>query len=98
MLSEDAAAVFRAAVSEAARKYDRRSELVKRSVFSAVDELKAAGVPPERIIVLLRELIRTTPGAQVFPSVGDMLAAWCAERYYGPRLWRNEPEEPNGLF
>src|SRR4051812_32128587 len=98
MLSEDTVAVFRAAVSEAARRHDRRCEHFKRRVFGAVDELKAAGLPPERIIVILRELIRTTPEAQVFPAVGEMLAAWCAERYYGLRLWKNEPQNPNGLF
>jgi hypothetical protein len=71
-------------------------ESLRVQVFDYVDALKAAGRPPEQVIVAVKKLAfdaghQTTshivysekligPDALIVELVG-----WCIERYYGPR-------------
>ena len=80
MLSPNSIEALVAAAIEAHDNRDRRSDHLKRQVYTAVDELKAAGFHPEQVIVVIRSFItHATP--RLFPVAED-LAAWCLERYY----------------
>ena len=80
MLSGDVVDALIASAIDAADRHDRRSAYLKRQVFAAVDELKASGMSPEQIIVVLRTLLKSATTSH-YP-ISDDLAVWCAERYF----------------
>jgi hypothetical protein len=72
-------------------------QLVRDRVCALVDELKTAGVTPERVIVAIKEVARdahidghvrlldASNGREPYrPSAGllDSMVKWCIERYY----------------
>ena len=69
---------------------------LRAEVFAYVDALKAAGRPPEQVIVAVKKLVfdagyQTTSHIVYSEKVYGPdaliveLVAWCIERYYGPR-------------
>ena len=71
-------------------------EPLRAEVFAYVDALKAAGRPPEQVIVAVKKLAfdagyQTTSHIVYSEKVYGPdaliveLVAWCIERYYGPR-------------
>lgn len=69
---------------------------LRAQVFAYVDALKAAGRPPEQVIVAVKKLAfdagyQTTSHIVFSEKVYGPdaliveLVAWCIERYYGPR-------------
>jgi hypothetical protein len=60
-------------------------ELLQRRVCAAVDEMKAGGVLPERIIVAVKG-VATDAGIQWADNrLFVQLVAWCVDRYYEKR-------------
>ena len=83
------------AISQPAVLTDACRAALKDRVCAVVDELKAEGLPPERVIVAVKQMAQE---AGLSPSRGVLTVAplagrdalvvgmisWCIERYYGP--------------
>lgn len=82
LLSEEHVLAILETAELAAAAYDRRSDHLRRAIYSAVDVLKLQGWPPERIIIQLRKVMEASPGARRFPQLADPLTEWCLARYY----------------
>jgi hypothetical protein len=55
----------------------------KDSLCSYVGTLKANGLPPERMLAAVKELLRTTQPA-LDSSLAEQAVKWCIEAYYRP--------------
>ena len=82
------------ALATKASSFGRTDELILRQrITAAVDELKEAGWPVERIIVRIKELASevgikfksSSLSTDEHPAIANAVL-WCVQRYYGERL------------
>lgn len=61
-----------------------RSELerVRLEVWLVVDELKALGEPPERVITFVKSVLRESGFDLPRSALAGFIVPWCIERYY----------------
>jgi hypothetical protein len=55
---------------------------LQRRVSAAVDEMKAAGALPERVIIAIKGLASDTGVQWSDNELFSQLATWCVDRYY----------------
>jgi hypothetical protein len=60
------------------------SEVLEARVCAVVDEMKAAGQPPERIILAIKRVGQEAGLGGFDDRLAQRLIRWCLERYYGP--------------
>ena len=75
------------------------SEVLQATTIALVRRLKSAGLPPERVVIALKESLARYAGAYFHPSLdaedralGEResetyraVLAWCLDAYYGPK-------------
>ena len=62
-----------------------RAVLLKRTVHSAVDELKHLGMASARVEAVVLSLVADAWPASVPADIVADIRAWCIQRYYEPR-------------
>jgi hypothetical protein len=58
--------------------------VLRERVCAVVDEMKAAGQPPERIVVAIKRIGQEAGLGGFDDRLAQRLIRWCLERYYGP--------------
>ena len=73
---------FTAVASNASTLSAQETDFVRRRVHDVVDELKASGVLPERIIVVIKKLALEAGLAWTGTRLVDQIVNWTLERFY----------------
>lgn len=78
-------------IADAARRHDVALGDLRSVICAYVDELRAQQMQPERIIVLLKQVMAqaqlTSPAGSVLrrseSAMRDLVLEWCIEHYFG---------------
>jgi hypothetical protein len=79
---ESLRATFAAIAQNASALSPQETEAVRRRVLDVVDELKAAGALPERIIVAIKKLAADVGIAWTGSALLEQIVNWSVERFY----------------
>jgi hypothetical protein len=79
---ESLRATFAAIAQNASALSPQETEVVRRRVLDVVDELKAAGALPERIIVAIKKLAADVGIAWTGSALLEQIVNWSVERFY----------------
>lgn len=71
-------------------------DLLRGRVCAAVDEMKASGVLPERIVVAVKTVASNAGSPWRNNPLYEELVRWCVERYFGARDSTIGPDGPSG--
>jgi hypothetical protein len=86
MPAQKAAEVLRAALTDLPRSAYIADHIVlapiQQKVYDAVDELKAAGTPPERVILAIKEIASATTTGPVASILVQRIVNWSVEQYF----------------
>jgi len=69
------------------------SDLLRRRLCAAVDELKHYGLPAERVVIVVKQLATDAGFGQHTEEPLRKMISWCIEEYYS-FLARTTPPEP----
>ena len=86
---ESLRAAFAAIAQNASALSPEETELVRGRVLDVVDELKAGGALPERIIITIKKLAAEVGIAWTGSRLLEQVVNWSVEHFYAPT--ENEP-------